>query len=281
MFICSAPVIRRRTVRIVALFLAVGAGHSAIAQKREKVNAKDGLTYVWIPAGTFRMGCSPDDHECFDDEKPVHRVAISKGFWMGQTLVTQAAYARIIGASPSRFKGEHLPVETVSWDEAKTYCRKLEMRLPTEAEWEYAARAGSTATRYGDLQAVAWYAGNSGPKFVDGRALYQNDPKNYEEKLIARGNQTHVVGQKQPNAWGLYDMLGNVWEWTADWFDKNYYAHSETVDPKGPSHGEYRTVRGGAWDEDPKNVRLSGHYWLPPDSRTFYTGFRCVGEKLP
>lgn len=286
MFRSLARVIHLRNLATPALFLATVAGvliacRSGRAQIGEKVNAKDGLMYVWIPAGTFTMGCSPDDRECFDDEKPVHSVTISNGFWIGQTLVTQAAYARVTGATPSRFKGEQLPVETVSWDEAQSYCRKLGMRLPTEAEWEYAARAGSTTARYGDLQTIAWYAGNSGPQFVDGRALYQSDPKNYEENLIARGNQTHAVGQKQPNAWRLYDMLGNVWEWTADWFDKNYYAQSEARDPKGPPAGQYRTVRGGAWDEDPRNTRVSGHYWLAGGSRTFYTGFRCVGERLP
>jgi formylglycine-generating enzyme len=246
-----------------------------------KVNAKDGVTYVWIGAGTFTMGCSPGDNECFDDEKPAHTVTISKGFWIGQTLVTQAAYRRVIGAGPSRFKGEQLPVETVSWNEAQGYCRRVGMRLPTEAEWEYAARAGSTGPRYGDLEAIAWYSGNSGPQPIDGSALFRSDPKNYENNLIAAGNQTHIVGRKQPNAWKLYDMLGNVWEWTADWFDKEYYTHSETRDPTGPSNGTYRALGGGAWDDDARNTRVSNRYWLAPDTRAFYTGFRCVGETLP
>jgi formylglycine-generating enzyme required for sulfatase activity len=227
------------------------------------------------------MGCSPGDNECFDDEKPAHTVTISKGFWIGQTLVTQAAYQRVIGARPSRFKGEQLPVEMVSWDEAQGYCRSVRMRLPTEAEWEYAARAGSKGPRYGDLEAIAWYSGNSGPQPIDGGALFRSDPKNYENNLIARGNQTHAVGQKQPNAWKLYDMLGNVWEWTADWFDKDYYAYSEKRDPTGPSHGAYRALGGGAWDDDARNTRVSNRYWLTPDTRAFYTGFRCVGEMVP
>ena len=261
------------------------AGASAThAQQRQpvagatKVSPKDGLTYIWIPAGTFTMGCSPGDSECFDDEKPAHEVTISKGFWIGQTLVTQAAYRRVVGANPSRFKGEQLPVETVSWDDAQSYCRAVGMRLPTEAEWEFAARAGNTSSRYGDLDAIAWYSDNSGPQRIDGGVLYRSDPNNYENNLIAKGNQTHVVAQKQPNAWQLYDMLGNVWEWTADWFEENYYARSEARDPTGPSSGTYRALGGGAWDDDARNTRLSNRYWLPPDSRNFYTGFRCVGE---
>ena len=243
-----------------------------------KVNSKDGLTYVWIPAGAFTMGCSAGDNECFDDEKPAHEVTITKGFWIGQTLVPQVAYKRVVGTNPSRFKGEQLPVEMVSWDDAQTYCRAIGMRLPTEAEWEYAARARGTGSRYGDLDAIAWYAGNSGPQRVDGTALYQSDPKNYEEILIAKGNQTHAVGQKQANAWHLYDMIGNVWEWTADWFDKTYYTRSEAHDPIGPSNGTHRALRGGAWDDNARNNRLSNRYSLAPDSRYFYAGFRCAGE---
>jgi len=244
----------------------------------KRVNAIDGLTYVWISGGTFTMGCSPRDNECFDDEKPAHKVALTKGFWVGRTLVTQAAYNRVVGANPSRFRGEQLPVEMVSWDDAEHYCRAIGMRLPTEAEWEYAARAGGTDSRYGALDAIAWYAGNSGPQSIDGGALYQSDPRNYEENLIAKGNQTHAVGQKQANAWQLYDMLGNVWEWTADWYEKNYYVRSEGRDPTGPSSGTNRVLRGGAWDDNARNTRVSNRYSLAPGSRNFYNGFRCVAE---
>jgi len=257
---------------------ASGSQSNAPAAGTTRLNPKDGLTYVWIRGGMFAMGCSPEDNECFDDEKPSHEVTISKGFWIGQMLVTQAAYQKVAGVNPSRFKGEQLPVEMVSWEEARNYCRQVGMRLPTEAEWELAARAGAAGSRYGPLDAIAWYVGNSGPQPVDGAALYQSDPKNYEEILIAKGNRTHPVGQKQANAWGLYDVLGNVWEWTADWYEKNYYGSSGTHDPTGPAHANYRAVRGGAWDDNDRNIRLSNRYRLEPNTRTFYTGFRCVGK---
>jgi formylglycine-generating enzyme required for sulfatase activity len=229
-----------------------------------RLNPKDGLSYVWLPSGTFVMGCSEGDNECFDDEKPAHQVTVSKGFWIAQTLVTQRAYKRVVGSNPSHFKGEQLPVEMVSWSDARGYCQTLGMRLPTEAEWEYAARAGSTASRYGELDVIAWYSGTSGPSAVDGAALYRSDPKNYEDTLIAKGNKPHPVGGKKPNAWQLYDMLGNVWEWTADWFDKSYYARSDLRDPTGPTSGSDRTLRGGAWDDDSRNLRVSNRYSLPP-----------------
>jgi formylglycine-generating enzyme required for sulfatase activity len=219
-----------------------------------QVNPRDGLTYVWIPPGNFQMGCSPGDSECIPWETPAHTVTITRGFWIGQTEVTQAAYQRVMGTNPSHFHGDGLPVESVTWDEAQSYCRTVGMRLPTEAEWEYAARAGSKASRYGDLDAVAWYRGNSGA-------------------------QTHEVGQKEANAWGLYDMLGNAWEWVADWYDGSYYSQSASQDPQGPSSGTQRVLRGGSWNSNPSICRVSGRFSYPPGGRgSGDGGFRCGGE---
>jgi formylglycine-generating enzyme required for sulfatase activity len=201
-----------------------------------KTNPVDGLTYVWIKSGTFMMGASPGDTQLFDDE-PAHPVTITRGFWMGQTPVTQEAYQRVTGTNPSNFKGSKLPVETVTWSEAQGYCQTLGMRLPTEAEWEYAAKAGSRASRYGDIDRIAWYAANSGGK-------------------------PHEVGQKQPNAWGLFDMLGNVWQWTS----------SDYNDGR-------KEIRGGAWDLGRLFARASTRGRAGPgEYRSKGTGFRCVGD---
>ncbi len=216
------------------------------------LNPKDGLSYVRLAPGTFLMGCSSGDSECGADEKPAHRVTLTKGFRMGVTAVTQEAYQRVMRTNPSHFKGAKLPVEMVNWTEAQNYCSTVGMRLPTEAEWEYAARAGTTGARYGDLDSIAWYGQNSGSK-------------------------THEVGQKEPNAWGLYDMLGNVYQWTGDWYADKYQGGNET-DPIGPASGEYRTLRGGSWDYGARWSRASFRVGGRPDDRGGFSGFRCVGE---
>jgi formylglycine-generating enzyme required for sulfatase activity len=215
-----------------------------------KVNPKDGLTYVWIPPGTFMMGCSPGDNECFPDEKPAHQVTITKGYWLGQTPVTQQAYQRVTGQDPSHFKGANLPVETVNWNEAQSYCSAIGGRLPTEAEWEYAARAGSTGARYGNLDEIAWYAQNSGSK-------------------------THEVAQKAPNAWGLYDMLGNLWQSTADRYGD--YQSGAQSDPPGAVGDQYRALRGGSWSNNARYVRVSDRDG-GGGGRVSGIGLRCVGE---
>lgn len=243
-----------------------------------RVNPKDGQRYVWIPPGSFQMGCSPGDSECDADEKPAHPVTISRGFWLGQTEVTVAAYRRFTQATgrnlpsgvlvtgigeggvniefnpqmPTGPSGERLPVN-VGLDDARAYCGWMGGRLPTEAEWEYAARGGSTEARHGSLDSIAWYSGNS-------------------------GNAAHPVGEKQPNKFGLYDMLGNVWEWVADWYDKDYYAQNSSGDPQGPETGSARVVRGGSWYYRPGSARVSRRYELEPGRRYKFVGFRCAWE---
>jgi formylglycine-generating enzyme required for sulfatase activity len=229
----------------------------ALAADAIKVNPKDNLKYVWIPAGTFTMGCSNGDTECKADENPPHPVTITHGFWLGQTAVTQQAYERVMGSNskgwPNEFKGPNLPVEEVNWDEAQAYCRTIGGRLPTEAEWEYAARAGTTGVRYGELDQIAWH---------EEYAFYTKTP-------------THEVAQKFPNAFGLYDMLGNVDQWTADWW-ADYISGAQT-DPLGPSEapqGHNRTHRGGSGD----NPRVSERGGDGPGVHYKYIGFRCVGK---
>jgi serine/threonine-protein kinase len=234
-----------------------------------KVNPKDGLKYVWIPPGAFKMGCSLGDKECFADEKPSHKVALTKGFWLGQTEVTVRAYKRFAEATGRRmprepdiygrplnprWSNQAMPIVDVRWDDAQAYCLWAGGRLPTEAEWEYAARAGTTEARYGPLDGIAWYDSNS-------------------------GRQMHQVGEKRANGFGLYDMLGNVWEWVGDWYDDNYYRNSPSQDPAGPGRTGLHALRGGSWDANPMTVRVSvrslfaGHAQF--DS---LSGFRCVGN---
>jgi formylglycine-generating enzyme required for sulfatase activity len=229
------------------------AAKSPPAGRQTRPNPKDGLMYVYIEPGRFMMGCSPGDSECNDDEKPAHEVTISKGFWLGQTPATEPAYQFVIGINPSLFKGALLPAQNVRWDDAQAHCKAVGMRLPTEAEWEYAARAGATAARYGNLDEIAWYKGNSGGK-------------------------THEVGQKQPNAFGLYDMLGNVLQWVADWYDQRYYGQSPAADPDGPARGTARVMRGGSWGSGPGGVRASGRRGLHYIPARLGVGFRCAGE---
>ncbi|MGA3211256.1 MAG: bifunctional serine/threonine-protein kinase/formylglycine-generating enzyme family protein [Terriglobales bacterium] len=243
-----------------------------------RVDSRDGLTYVWIPPGRFIMGCSTGDSDCHEEEKPAHRVTITKGFWMGQTSVTQSAYRRVTGKNPSEFHGGQLPVDSVNWSEAMAYCSAVGMRLPTEAEWEYAARAGSMTSRYGELDAIAWYADNSGKHRIDGEAIWQDDQSNYGDRLRANGNTTKPDELKLPNAWKLYGMLGNVWQWTADWYDPTYYQHSEPKDPKGPESGQQRVLRGGSWYSGTKYVRVSFRDGFAPDGRYSVNGFRCVSN---
>jgi formylglycine-generating enzyme required for sulfatase activity len=256
-------------------------------------NPKDGLKYVWIPPGTFMMGCSPGDSERFPDEKPAHQVTITKGFWLGQTKVTVGAYKRFAGVTgrqmppePDLFGrslnpgwgNEAMPVVEVTWDDAQAYCGWAGGRLPTEAEWEYAARGGSTAARYGDLDGIAWYADNSGRQRLDSYRIFKEDLANYLKRLGENGNGMHEVGQKRVNGFGLYDMLGNVWEWVNDWYDEKYYQGSPSQDPAGPTGGTLRVLRGGSWDGFPRLVRVSNRLRSYPGFRGDAVGFRCGGE---
>ena len=216
----------------------------------------------WIPPGSVMMG-SPDSEEGRDDsDETQHEVVLTRGFFMAETECTQAQWKAVMGSNPSEFKGANRPVHDVSWNEAVEYCRKLttqqrtdgvlqdgwEWRLPTEAEWEYAARAGTTGARYGELDAIGWYDGNS-------------------------GSETHPVSQKAANAWGLYDMLGNVWEWCSDWYGD--YPTGSVMDPTGPSSGSGRVFRGGSWGFGARYARSAFRRRYVPGFRYYsLLGFR-------
>ncbi len=227
--------------------------------------------FVRIPSGSFQMGSPASEDGRFTDETQ-HRVTITRAFLMQATEVTQGQYRSLMGKNPSHFTscGDDCPVETVSWREAVAYCNALSRkeglpecydgdrlegldckgyRLPTEAEWEYAARAGSTGARYGDLDSVAWYDGNS-------------------------GSSTHPVGKKKPNAWGLSDMLGNVNEWCHDW--NGDYSSGSATDPTGPQTGSNRVRRGGSWSSTATAglVRAALRDGGTPDYRNDFLGLR-------
>jgi formylglycine-generating enzyme required for sulfatase activity len=216
-------------------------------------------------------------------------VRITKGFEIGTYEVTQAQWKAVMGSSPSRFKGENRPVEFVSWNDVQEFMQKLNAqhdgyryRLPTEAEWEYAARAG-TAGKYSgsSLDDIAWYANNSGRAVLDAKTIWQTDRANFVKHLQDNGNQTHAVGQKQANQWGLYDMEGNVMEWVQDWYDDRYYSASAAADPRGPASGQFRVVRGGSWSYDSSFARVSQRFLAEPASFNVFIGFRCVREPSP
>lgn len=234
------------------------AGNTAAATQGPVVNIRGvKIDFVSVPAGNFQMGSDK-----YDDEKPMHRVTISKRFFMGRYEITQAQWQAIMGSNPSMFRGNSLPVENVSWNDAQSFIQRLNQlndgfnyRLPTEAEWEYACRAGTTGEYAGDLDSMAWDGLNS-------------------------GQRTHQVGVKESNAFGLYDMHGNVWEWCEDWYDKNYYQNSPSVDPQGPSRGRERVTRGGSWVENANGPRSAGRSSQPPDYHTYgIVGFRVVAVR--
>jgi formylglycine-generating enzyme required for sulfatase activity len=207
---------------------------------------------VWIPGGSFGMG-SPDG-EGGADEHPQHGVRVG-GFYIDKMEVTQTEYERVMGHNPANFKGcPNCPVESVPWIGANEYCKKVGKRLPTEAEWEYAARAG-TQTKYFWGNEVdsnfAWYDKNSNRK-------------------------PHPVAEKRPNPFGLADMSGNVWEWCADWYETTYYRKSIEENPKGPDTGEYRVMRGGSWGYGGYSLRSACRNWGYPGAGSNYVGFRCA-----
>jgi sulfatase modifying factor 1 len=252
-----------------------------VAKKASAVSTNTiGMKFVTISPGSFEMGCTPEQSDCNDDEKPAHTVTLSRGFQIQTTEVTQGQYQAVMGTNPSHFSscGSDCPVEKVSWFDAIEFANALSKkeglrpaysgtgdsirwdksangyRLPTEAEWEYAARAGKATLYSGsnEFYDVAWTWSNSGSK-------------------------THKVGTKKANAWGLHDMSGNVWEWCWDRYGKSYYGSTSGADPVGATSGDVRVLRGGSWDNGPTNARVAFRSRsIPADRDDSYGGLRLL-----
>ncbi len=230
---------------------------TAGAGLKTQLNAADGLMYAWIPPAEFTMGCSEGDSECRDDERPVHPVAIKKGFWLGRTEVTLGAYRKFATQHGGKVAAgaDNLPATQVTWAEAKAYCMAVGGRLPTEAEWEYAARGGKRQAYYGVVPDIAWYADNS-------------------------GDAPHEVGAKGANAYGLYDMLGNVREWVLDRYYKQYYLNAPaTGDVDQPIVSNATGVtRGGSWASEASGLRVSRRAEAETDAADPTIGWRCAKD---
>jgi formylglycine-generating enzyme required for sulfatase activity len=226
--------------------------NSVVVSKPAMASKIDNMVYV--EGGEFMMGSESGS----SDEKPVHKVVV-KSFYIDKYEVTQSEYEKVMGNNPSYFKNPSAPVEQVSWNDAVAYAQKIGKRLPTEAEWEYAARGGNKSKGYkysgsNSIGDVAWYDSNSSSK-------------------------TRPVGTKEPNELGIYDMSGNVWEWCSDWYSDTYYSSSPLTNPTGPSSGTYRVLRGGSWVTDDIYCRVAFRVRSYPTYRLYSVGFRCVQDK--
>nr|VFJ53938.1 MAG: Formylglycine-generating enzyme, required for sulfatase activity, contains SUMF1/FGE domain [Candidatus Kentron sp. DK] len=246
----------------------------------------------WVPPGQFIMGSPPEEPGRWDTEGPRHKVCLERGYWLFDTPCTQALWQAVMDDNPSCFASPERPVECVSWERVNEFMEVLNKRipelrlvLPTEAQWEYACRAGGELATYAGpmesvgvnnapvLDAIAWYGGNSGVDFEldNGYDSAGWPEKQYPHQWVG----THPVGRKRPNALGLYDMLGNVWEWCRD--GKRRYGEGPVTEPVGAAEeGAGRAVRGGSWNSGVRNVRAAARRWGKPGAGNVSLGFRCA-----
>jgi formylglycine-generating enzyme required for sulfatase activity len=251
----------------------------------------------WIQPGTFMMG-SPIGEDGRLDREVQHQVTITEGFWMFDTPCTQGFWELVMGTNPSYFPDPQRPVEQLSWNDVQAFTGELNdrvhkeswgrFRLPTEAEWEYACRAGTTeATYIGDikiygdanatlLNRIGWYGGNSGHNYDLEKSSSLEQSWLKERQYPDKAGGTRKVAQKEPNGWGLYDMLGNVWEWCEDWYGE--YSAKPATDPTGPSDGARRVMRGGGWYSTASYLRSAFRFNNAPGDRSYNLGFRLLSS---
>ena len=252
----------------------------------------------WIPPGQFLMGSPEKEPDRYDNEGPRHQVTLTKGFWLFDTPCTQALWEAVMGKNPSRFQSPTRPVENVSWHDAQDFLARINARipgldlvLPSEAQWEYACRAGTETTIYSgemeilgannapSLDPIAWYGGNSGVDFDLDNGY---DSSGWPEKQYRHAKAgTRPVKLKQANPWGLYDILGNVWEWTQDHWHGNY--RGAPTDGSAWEDAEafaLRVLRGGSWNFDARAVRAAYRLAARPDARDGLIGFRCARVRV-
>lgn len=261
--LCLSHVQALKTVAFALVLMSLGSCSKVTGEIKSVTNSV-GMKLVWIEKGSFDMG-SPSGEWGRDISLPQRLVTLTKGFYMGATEVTQKQWLALMSENPSKFKGDDLPVEDVTWEQAVEFCEKLSAkegkryRLPTEAEWEYACRSGTTTAYHegdteADLAKVAWYGhGHAGSEA-----------------------RSYPVGQKKPNAWGLYDMHGNVFEWCSDWEDR--VGKEPATDPTGPAEGWKRIRRGGSWQSNAAGCHVADRDSLAPKASSFGTGFRVVQD---
>ncbi len=250
------------TVLLFTTFLILSC--SSVVERDFNLNEDVTITMVWIPAGSFIMGHLDNEQDSGEDEAPRHEVNIASGFWMGKYEVTQAQWGAVMENNLSHFDGENLPVERVSWDDIYGFLKQADdgFRLPSEAEWEYACRAGTDTRFYwgddaddNEIGDYAWYYTNSNSKADE-------------------------VGQKRPNAFGLYDISGNVWEWCEDDYHTDYIDAPADGSPWIESpRTNTRVLRGGAWDRKSRYCRSATRYWFSPLSSDNVYGFRLVRDE--
>ncbi|WP_422362166.1 formylglycine-generating enzyme family protein [Reichenbachiella sp.] len=244
------------TPTFLLIIQMIGYAQTHGESKKFEINDTYSIEMVWIAAGQFLMGSPESESERNPSREKQHQVTLTKGFWIAKTETTQAVWESVMGDNPGKIKSPNHPIESVSWDDTQKFIKKLnkqgaQFRLPYEAEWEYACRAGSTGAYAGDRDVMTWHSGNS-------------------------GRTTHPVASKEPNAWGLYDMHGHILEMCQDWFTEDVSTYN--FDPKGPKNGTRRVQRGGQYTGRIRHSRSADRQSGFPNQNAFFVGFRLVHD---